>query len=233
MRRIIEKTGLLLTDNQIMQFEKYYEMLIETNKIMNLTAITDRNEVIEKHFVDSLLCIKAIDLNIINSLIDVGTGAGFPGIPLKIAFPHLQVTLMDSLNKRVGFLQEVIEELNLENIIAVHDRAEDMARKPEYREQFDLCVSRAVANLAVLSEYCLPFIKTGGAFLSYKSGKVAEEISEAEKAIEILGGKTEKIEQFYLPGTDVERSIVVIRKENPTPEKYPRKPGAALKKPLK
>ena len=233
MRRIIEKTGLLLTDNQIMQFEKYYEMLIETNKIMNLTAITDRNEVIEKHFVVSLLCIKAIDLNIINSLIDVGTGAGFPGIPLKIAFPHLQVTLMDSLNKRVGFLQEVIEELNLENIIAVHDRAEDMARKPEYREQFDLCVSRAVANLAVLSEYCLPFIKTGGAFLSYKSGKVAEEISEAEKAIEILGGKTEKIEQFYLPGTDVERSIVVIRKENPTPEKYPRKPGAALKKPLK
>lgn len=233
MRQIIEKTSIQLTDKQIKQFEKYYEMLIETNKVMNLTAITDRNEVIEKHFIDSLLCIKAINLDGFKSLIDVGTGAGFPGIPLKIAFPHLEVTLMDSLNKRVGFLHDVIEELELENIEAIHDRAEDMARNPEYREQFDLCVSRAVANLAVLSEYCLPFIKVGGAFLSYKSSKVESEIVEAANAIDILGGKIESYEKFCLPGTDMERTILVIRKEKNTPEKYPRKPGAVQKKPIK
>lgn len=233
MIRISEKTGIDLTEKQLSQFEKYFEMLVEKNKVMNLTGITEKDEVIEKHFIDSLSCEKVINFQEINSVIDVGTGAGFPGLPIKIAFPHLKVVLMDSLNKRVGFLQEVIDELGLENIQALHDRAEDLARNPEYREQFDLCVSRAVANLSILSEYCLPFVKKGGEFVSYKSGKVNEEIEEAKNAIQILGGKIENIQLFNLPGTDIERALVVIKKENVTPEKYPRKAGAAEKKPLK
>lgn len=233
MKRIIERTGIELTEKQLWQFEKYFEMLVEKNKVMNLTGITEKDEVIEKHFIDSISCAKAIDFKNIKSIIDVGTGAGFPGIPLKIAFPHLEVVLMDSLNKRIGFLQEVIDELGLKNIQAIHDRAEDLAKNPEYREMFDLCVSRAVANLAILSEYCLPFVKIGGLFVSYKSGKVLDEINEANTAIEILGGKLENTAQFNLPGTDIERSLVLIKKENHTPEKYPRKAGTALKKPLK
>lgn len=233
MKKIAEKTGIELNERQLYAFEKYYEMLIEKNKVMNLTAITEREEVINKHFIDSLSCKDIIDLEKVKDVIDVGTGGGFPGIPLKIAFPHLSIVLMDSLNKRVSFLNEVIKELGLMDIVAIHDRAEDMARNPQYREKFDLCVSRAVANLATLSEYCLPFVKNEGSFVSYKSGKADEEIKEGEKAIEILGGKIETIKNFYLPDTDMERVLIAIRKVKNTPEKYPRKAGTATKSPLK
>lgn len=233
MKKIAEKTGIYLEQHQINAFEKYFEMLVEKNKVMNLTAITEREEVLNKHFIDSISCKEIIDLNKVKTVIDVGTGAGFPGIPLKIAFPHLNIVLMDSLNKRVVFLNEVIKELGLDGITAVHDRAEEMAKKPEYRETFDLCVSRAVANLATLSEYCLPFVKNGGHFVSYKSGKAEEEISESEKAIDVLGGKIEEIKSFFLPETDIERVLISIVKNKKTPDKYPRKPGAAAKSPIK
>ena len=227
---------ITLSDAQAEQFIQYYEMLIEKNKVMNLTAITDFDEVLMKHFVDSLSLVKAFDLDDAGtevSLIDIGTGAGFPGIPIKIAFPRLKVTLMDSLNKRVDFLNEVIGTLKLDGIDAIHGRAEDFAKPEQLREKYDLCVSRAVANLSVLSEYCLPYVKVGGKFISYKSEKVAEELQEAEHAIDILGGKVEDQIAFTLPDSDIYRNLVVIDKISETPLKYPRKAGTASKKPLK
>ena len=178
----LEKLSITLSEKQIEQFTKYYEMLVEKNKVMNLTAITEFDEVLEKHFLDSVSLIRAKDLHESLTVLDLGTGAGFPGIPLKIVFPELKVTLADSLNKRVLFLQEVIEELELKDIEAVHGRAEDLARDKQYREQYDLCVSRAVANLSTLSEYCLPFVKIGGEFISYKSGDCEEEAAAAKSA---------------------------------------------------
>lgn len=224
-----------LDKEQLDQFYKYYEILIEWNKVMNLTAITQMEEVISKHFIDSLSLIKTIkDLGEREyRIIDVGTGAGFPGIPLKIAFPQLRITLMDSLNKRINFLNEVIGQLHLENIIAIHGRAEDLGRDTQHREQYDLCVSRAVAHLSTLSEYCMPFVKVGGSFLSYKSGKLEEELTEAKHAIFLLGGKLERTEKFLLPGTDVERTFVQIIKSNAISKKYPRKAGSPTKDPLK
>ena len=186
---ITKQFGLELSDEQIQQFSKYYDMLIEWNKVMNLTAITDKEEVIIKHFADSLLLSKYKNLHDNLCVIDVGTGAGFPGIPLKIAYPELKVTLMDSLNKRLMFLDNVISELNLENITTVHSRAEDGGRSVEYREKYDLAVSRAVANLATLSEWCIPFVKPGGYFIPYKSNALSEEIRDGKKAIRILGGQ--------------------------------------------
>lgn len=227
--------SLELNERQIEQFFQYFELLIEWNKVMNLTAITEISEVISKHFVDSLSLIKAMgDISQKEyEVIDVGTGAGFPGIPLKIAFPQLKVTLMDSLNKRVKFLNAVIEKLDLSNIQAIHDRAEDLGRKEEYREQYDLCVSRAVANLSTLSEYCMPFVKVGGWFIPYKSGKIEEELGNAKHAIFLLGGKLEHVETFLLPGTDAERTLVKIAKAGNTSKKYPRKAGLPSKEPLK
>lgn len=227
--------GIILTEKQKEQFFKYFELLTEWNKVMNLTAITEMPEVVTKHFVDSLLVVKVLDgiRTETYSCIDVGTGAGFPGIPLKIAFPQLQITLLDSLNKRVGFLNTVIQELGLTGIQAVHGRAEDFGRDKEYREQFDLCVSRAVANLSTLSEYCLPFVKQGGSFLPYKSGKVEEEAREAEGAVKKLGGSMGDTKTFILPGTDVDRTFVPIDKIHMTPKKYPRKAGMPGKEPLK
>lgn len=222
-----------LNDRQIEQFLLYYERLIEKNKVMNLTAITEYEEVIHKHFLDSLSLVLAPAFKKTGSLIDVGTGAGFPGIPLKIAFPELNVVLLDSLNKRVNFLNEVIEELGLTGIKAIHGRAEDAGRNPEYREQFDYCVSRAVANLATLSEYAMPFVKPGGYFIPYKSGKAEEEVKESGNAVKLLSGKLEDTISFVLPNTDMERTLILIQKTAPIHKKYPRKAGTPQKEPLK
>lgn len=229
----VKELSIVLNDKQIQQFEQYYNILVEWNKVMNLTAITEYEEVVEKHFLDSLTIVNAIHVEKIETLIDVGTGAGFPGIPLKIAFPHLKVTLLDSLNKRIKFLNEVIDLLELNDIKAIHGRAEDYAKQAEYREQYDICVSRAVANLATLSEYCLPYVKVDGLFVPYKSGKIDEELKSSEKAVSILGGKVEEVVKFQLPGTDIGRSFVKIHKIKETKKKYPRKAGMPTKEPLK
>lgn len=232
----VKKLNIELSNHQIEQFQTYYEMLVETNKVMNLTAITELDEVITKHFVDSValgfVYSPVCDENKSIKVLDLGTGAGFPGIPLKIAFPHLQVTLMDSLNKRVKFLQSVIDALELTNITAVHGRAEEAARNANYREQFDLCVSRAVANTATLSEYCLPFVKVGGKFIAYKSADIEEELNQGKKAIQVLGGKLTEVKKMTLPDSDIERSFLLIEKVKNTPKAYPRKAGTASKEPI-
>lgn len=225
--------GIELNSGQLEKFDKYYELLIEWNKVMNLTGITEYEEVIEKHFVDSLALVKVCDLNDIHTLIDVGTGAGFPGIPLKIAFPHIRVTLLDSLNKRIKFLNHVINELELKDVCTIHGRAEDYARQEEYRESYDLGVSRAVANLATLSEYCLPYVRTGGSFISYKSGDIDEEMKDSGKAVQVLSGRVEDVVKFQLPGTDIHRSFVKINKVKKCSMKYPRKAGLPGKEPIK
>ncbi len=228
----LKELDIELTETQKQQFNKYYELLTEWNKVMNLTGITEYDEVNEKHFVDSLAIVKAVDMNGVSSVIDIGTGAGFPGIPLKIAFPQLHVVLLDSLNKRIKFLDAVIEELGLEDIITLHGRAEDYARKEEYREKFDLCVSRAVANLATLSEYCIPYIRVGGIFISYKSGNIGDELNASKKAVNVLGGSLEDTVKFQLPGTEIGRSFVKVKKNKNTAKKYPRKAGLPGKEPI-
>lgn len=231
----VREFGIELTEKQINQFIRYYELLTEWNSFMNLTAITEFNDVMKKHFTDSLSLVKIFpDIKEKKyRLIDIGTGAGFPGIPLKIAFPHLQVVLLDSLNKRINFLNEVIEQFDLHEIEAIHGRAEDFAAKKEYRESFDICVSRAVANLSTLSEYCLPFVKKGGYFVSYKSEKVIEELENAGKAIDILGGSFDRQESFCLPSSDIFRCLLLINKVKNTPFKYPRKAGLPSREPIK
>lgn len=232
MKKEIGKLGIELSEFQCNQFMRYYEILTEWNKVMNLTTITEYEEVLKKHFVDSLEIIKVLDLTKKKSVLDLGTGAGFPGIPLKIVFTNLKITLMDSLNKRVNFLNEVIKQLSLDNIDTIHGRAEDYGRDKNYREQYDFCVSRAVAHLATLSEYCIPYVKKGGYFISYKSGKIEEEVEASKKAIQVLGGKLERIESFQLMGTDMERSFVVIKKCLESPKIYPRSAGKPGKEPI-
>ena len=234
---ICNQINIEISDNQITCFEKYYELLIEKNKVMNLTAITEKEDVIVKHFIDSISLItylldKGININSELSIIDIGTGAGFPGLPLKIMMPDVKFTLLDSLNKRVSFLNDVIDELNLTGINAIHGRAEDFASDKMYRENYDICVSRAVANLSTLSEYCIPFVKKDGYFISYKAGESEEEINNSKNAIKTLGGKINTVEEFILPGTDASRVFVFIKKIDCTDKKYPRKAGVPAKKPL-
>lgn len=228
----LKELDITLSEKQQEQFYRYYELLVEWNKVMNLTGITEYEEVNEKHFIDSLSLVKVLDISKINTVIDVGTGAGFPGIPLKIAFPHLKVTLLDSLNKRIKYLDTVIDELELKDIHTIHGRAEEYARKEEYREKYDLAVSRAVANLSTLSEYCVPYVKVGGMFVPYKSGEIDEEVKAAQTAIKVLGGKQTEVVKFTLPGSDINRSFVKIQKVKSTGKKFPRKAGLPAKEPI-
>ena len=241
LKKAVSEFGIELTKKQLNQFEEYFHLLIEWNEKMNLTAITEREDVYLKHFLDSLSIVKVFpELNeTVNSgefsLIDVGTGAGFPGIPLKILFPNAKVTLMDSLNKRITFLNEVVNSLNLNesgSIKCIHARAEELAQNKEYREQYDLVVSRAVANLSTLTEYCLPCAKVSGYFIPYKSEKAGEEIAAAANAIFLCGGTLKKEVSFVLPGSDLKRSLIIIEKRQNTAKKYPRKAGMPAKNPL-
>lgn len=228
----LQALQITLSKKQIDQFITYYEMLRDWNEKMNLTAITEFDDVFKKHFIDSISLIKAKDLSGKLSVIDVGTGAGFPGLALKIAFPNLQVTLLDSLNKRIQFLDAVIAELGLTDVETIHGRAEDFAKPDMLREKYDLCVSRAVANLTTLSEYCLPFVKVGGEFISYKSEKITEEMAAAKNAISLLGGVVKNQVEFKLPDSDIYRNLFMIEKCKPTPKKFPRKAGLPAKEPL-
>ena len=230
----LKEWNIVLSDEQLILFDKYKDLLLEWNEKINLTAITDIDEIYKKHFLDSLSLIKCIDDlgDKEYTLLDMGTGAGFPGIPLKIAFPNLKITLADSLNKRIDFLNIVIDELDLKDINAIHARSEELAHDEKYREQFDVVVSRAVANLSVLSEYCLPFVKVDGIFVSYKSGNSSEEINSSKNAIGMLGGKLINTFDFMLPDSDYSRSNVYIKKIKSTEDRFPRKAGTPSKKPL-
>ena len=226
-----EKMGIELSQNQLEKFDLYKKLLLEWNEKMNLTAITDYEGIAIKHFADSISVLPLIE-NKNASLIDVGTGAGFPGIPLKIANDGFKVTLLDSLNKRITFLEEVKKELGITNLECIHSRAEDGGRNADLREKFDYCVSRAVARLSVLSEYCMPFVAVGGYFISLKGPDAAEELTEAQKAISVLGGKVEKVVEITIPESDLKHCAVVIKKIKSTPKAYPRKAGTAAKKPI-
>ena len=242
----MQQLPVTLSETQAEQFLLYNDLLLEWNSFMNLTAITEPEEVLQKHFADSILPVLLPDVQCMAdirggsplSVIDIGTGAGFPGIPLKIAFPDLQVTLLDSLNKRVNFLNEVILRLGLTGITAVHGRAEDFAKPGQLRESFDFAVSRAVANMSTLSEYCLPYVKTGGYFVAYKaSGFTAadsdtSEYAAATKALKLLGGTAEQVIEYALPESGDPRCLAIIKKTAPTPKKYPRKAGLPAKEPL-
>ncbi|MEF2574386.1 MAG: 16S rRNA (guanine(527)-N(7))-methyltransferase RsmG [Eisenbergiella sp.] len=232
--KYLEQFQITLNDKQKEQFLKYYELLVEWNGFMNLTAITEFDDVMKKHFADSLSIVKAFSKIRTEKLkvIDIGTGAGFPGIPLKIVFPQIELTLLDSLQKRLKFLQEVIDQLELGEVELIHGRAEDFCKPSMKREQYDLCVSRAVANLATLSELCLPYVKVGGKFIPYKSEKAEEEVREAQKAITLLGGEVKEQIGFELPESNIGRTLVVIEKKNITPKKFPRKAGMPAKEPI-
>ena len=229
--------GMDLSERQLQMFDAYYKQLVETNKVMNLTAITEKKDVYTLHFLDSVSLIPAaknagIAISPACRLIDVGTGAGFPGLPLKIMMPELRLTLLDSLNKRLNFLSSVIASEGITGTQLIHARAEDGARDPKLRESFDIAVSRAVAALPVLAEYCLPYVRVGGIFAAYKTAAAAEEIQSGEKALKILGGRVISTQEFTLPGTDVQRSIIFIQKCAKTPKAYPRKAGTPKNKPL-
>ncbi len=225
--------GFEISEKQISQFMTYKQLLLEWNEKINLTAITDEKDIILKHFVDSVSLLTAIDIKEGMSFIDVGTGAGFPGIPVKIMFPQINITLLDSLQKRITFLEEVIGTLQLQNTECIHMRAEDGGQSKELREHFDCCVSRAVASLNILCEYCMPFVKCGGYFVSLKGPDVSQEIMEAQKAISTLGCKLEKTEKVEIPNSDITHSVIILKKLCQTPSQYPRKAGKASKSPIK
>ncbi|MDR9853748.1 16S rRNA (guanine(527)-N(7))-methyltransferase RsmG [Paenibacillus sp. VCA1] len=228
----LQEKGIKVTPAQLDQFETYYKELVEWNEKMNLTGITEREQVYTKHFYDSISLAFYIDMNEIRTMADIGSGAGFPGIPLKICFPHLQLTIIDSLNKRINFLKHVVEQTGLEQVLLLHGRAEDWARKPEHRDHYDLVTARAVAKLTVLNEFCLPYAKVGGVFAAMKGSSPDEEIKEASRSLKELKGKLRRVERFTLPIEESERHIVIIDKTAGTPGKYPRKAGTALKTPL-
>lgn len=227
-----EDFDLKLIDEQVNKFSLYADLLLEWNKKINLTAITNPEDIVIKHFLDSLSIAHLIP-DKARTLIDVGTGAGFPGIPLKIINEHLRVTLLDSLDKRIKFLDEVCNSLALKDIVSVHGRAEDFGINKKYREQFDVVTARAVANLSVLLEYCLPFVKIGGLFIAMKGPDAVEEIKEAQKALDILGGEIDEVKSFNLPRNDNERCVIIIKKSRQTPTNYPRKSGKPTKQPIK
>lgn len=231
LNKHLKEIEIELQKEQIEKFYKYMNLLLEWNEKINLTAITEPEEVILKHFVDSLTISKYIEKG--SKLVDMGTGAGFPGIPIKILRDDVEITLADSLNKRINFLNEVIKELNLKNIETVHTRAEEFGKNKKYREKFDIATSRAVANLSTLSEYLIPLVKNAGKGICMKGSEIKEEVEMAKKAIEILGGKIEQEESFYLPNSDMKRNLIIIRKVKNTPAKYPRKPGMPAKEPIK
>ena len=229
-----EHFGLCVLSKQVLAFEKYMDLLIEWNKKFNLTAITDENNIIIKHFLDSLSVAMVMDdCKEGSSLIDIGSGAGFPGLPLKIMLDKLDITLIDSVGKKITFLQKVIDILDLKNTKAIISRAEDLANLPDYREKFDYATARAVSKLNVISEYCLPFVKIGGKFISMKLSDTEEEINEAKAAISILGGEISEVKKVKIPFSDITHSLVVIDKTSNTPPKYPRKAGKATKSPIK
>ena len=224
--------GIKITDVQCDKLYRFYEMVIEKNKVMNLTAITDYEEFVIKHFVDSLMIAKVMDMTMPMTVLDIGTGAGFPGVPIKIVYQETKVLLLDSLNKRLNFLNEVIAELGLKDIITIHSRAEELQAKGEYRENFDLCVSRAVSALPTLSEYCLPYVKLGGKFVAYKATGADEEIEVSKTAIRVLGGEIKETAHFTIKDTDYTRVLISIEKIKNTPKKYPRSGGKPGKNPL-
>ena len=228
---LANKININLTENQIEKFYKYMKLLLEWNEKINLTAITDENEIVLKHFVDSLTSLKYIKEN--DNIIDVGTGAGFPGIPIAIMMPNTKITLLDSLNKRINFLNEVIKELNLKNVETIHSRSEDCGKDILYREKYDISIARAVANLSTLSEYLLPFVKIDGKMICMKGSEVEEELNNSKYAIKELGGEISLQDEFCLPDTDIKRNIIVIKKIKYTPKLYPRKAGLPSKEPLK
>ena len=236
MRVFLEKAaseyGVELSEKQLQQFQRYYELLIEWNEKINLTAITEPQEVAVKHFIDSVSAWDEKRFEGTKSIIDVGTGAGFPGIPLKIFQPQLKLVLLDSLNKRIKFLQTVVDELQLDNVECIHARAEEGAKNPKHREKLDIAVSRAVARLPVLAEYCIPFVKVGGTFAALKGMKFAEEAEEGKKALQILGGSEPVSVEKKLPGLDDKRAVIYVKKIKSTPKKYPRKAGTPDKDPL-
>ena len=228
--------GIDLNDKMLSSFDIYYKNLLEWNAVMNLTAITEEKDVFEKHFLDSLTITKIVSRETLDkgcTLMDLGTGAGFPGLPIAIVFPNIQVVLVDSLNKRIRFLEDTVQKLGLSNVTCIHARAEELSRNKKYREKMDICCSRAVANLSTLSEYCLPFVRKGGFFISYKTEQVQNEIDQGKNAIKVLGGGNVQVEFFTLPGTDYQRSLVKIEKVAITPHKYPRKAGTPAKEPIR
>ncbi|NYF25544.1 16S rRNA (guanine(527)-N(7))-methyltransferase RsmG [Sporosarcina sp. JAI121] len=228
----LKEKGIELNEMQLLQFSQYFKLLVEWNEKMNLTAITDAPSVYLKHFYDSISAAFYMDLNVRKTICDVGAGAGFPSIPLKICFPDLDVTIVDSLNKRIGFLKALAEELQLENVHFVHARAEDFGQNPKYREKFDIVTARAVARLSVLAELCVPLVKKGGIFIAMKGSAADDELGDAKKALSVLGATIKEEHSFTLPMEDSERNIFVFDKEKVTPKKYPRKPGVPNKSPI-
>ena len=233
LMKVFDIPGVDSSDEKLRQLSGYMEGILDFNESINLTAITDRKEVIAKHYIDSLMCAAMDEINDADTVIDVGTGGGFPGVPLAIAFPEKKFTLIDSLNKRIKIVNQLCDELEIKNVRAIHGRAEELARKKDMREQFDICVSRAVANMATLSEYCLPFVKVGGSFIAYKGPDCESEVKEASNAIEKLGGCLLRIERPEADGVAFDHRLIVVKKIAATAAKFPRKPGTPSKEPMK